>query len=117
MKKINNIYNKIVDVKIIQNMYEKRVKKNTRNKEKLEKFEYNYVSNIIFIKNILENKKYIPGKYNIFIIKEPKIRLIMSQNIIDKLINHIVSEYFLVKVYDSMLIDTNIATTKEHTMV
>lgn len=112
MKKLNNFYNSIVDIKIIQDMYDKRVKLNTKNKKKLEKFENNYVSNIIYIKNILNDKKYIPGKYNIFIIKEPKIRLIMSQNVIDKIINHVVSEYFLVNIYDKTLIDTNIATRK-----
>lgn len=112
MKRLNNFYNVIVDIKTIQNMYDKRVKLNTKNKKKLERFENNYVSNMIFIKNILNDKKYIPGKYNIFIIKEPKLRLIMSQNIIDKIINHVVSEYFLVKVYDKTLIDANVATRK-----
>ena len=112
MKKLNNFYTSIVDIKIIQDMYDKRVKLNTKNKKKLEKFENNYVSNMIYIKNILNDKKYIPGKYNIFIIKEPKLRLIMSQNVIDKIINHVVSEYFLVNIYDKTLIDTNIATRK-----
>ena len=51
-----------------------------------------------------------PGKYNIFFIKEPKLRLVMSQNMIDKLINHVVSKYFLVNVFESSLIDTNVAT-------
>lgn len=112
MKKLNNFYNKIVDIKVIQDMYDKRVKLNTKNKKKLEKFENNYVSNMTYIKNILNEKNYIPGKYNIFIIKEPKLRLIMSQNVIDKIINHVVSEYFLVDIYDKTLIDTNIATRK-----
>lgn len=93
-------------------MYDKRVKINTRNKIKIERFDYNYVSNITMIKNILESRNYKPGKYNIFIIIEPKIRLIMSQNIIDKLINHVVSEYFLINVFDKTLIDTNVATRK-----
>ena len=91
-------------------MYDKRVKVNTKNKIKIEKFNQNYVSNIAFVKEILEKRKYIPGKYNIFIIKEPKVRLIMSQNIIDKLVNHLVSEYFLVRVFDKSLIDLNVAT-------
>ena len=49
MKKLNNFYDKIVDIKVIQNMYDKRVKLNTKNKKKLEKFENNYVSNMIYI--------------------------------------------------------------------
>ena len=112
MKKINNFYNEILDLKKIQFIYNKRVKINTKNKSKLEKFENNYVSNMVYIKNILESKIYIPGRYNLFIINEPKIRLIMSQNTIDKLINHIVTEYFLINIFDKSLIEENIATRK-----
>lgn len=112
MKRLNNLYNQILDVKIIQNTYDKKIKINTKNKQKLERFEYNYVSNIVYIKNVLEKRKYQVGKYNIFIIKEPKIRLIMSQNIIDKIINHIVTEYFLIRVFENTLVNENIATRK-----
>ena len=112
MKRLNNLYNQILDVKIIQNTYDKKIKINTKNKQKLERFEYNYVSNIVYIKNILEKRKYQVGKYNIFIIKEPKIRLIMSQNIIDKILNHIVTEYFLIRVFENTLVNENIATRK-----
>ena len=112
MKKLNNLYNEIVDLKRIQYIYNKKVKVNTKNKSKLEKFENNYVSNMIYIKSILESKMYNPGKYNLFIINEPKIRLIMSQNIIDKLINHVVTEYFLINVFEKSLIKENIATRK-----
>ena len=112
MKRLNNLYNQILDVKIIKNTYDKKIKINTKNKQKLERFEYNYVSNIVYIKNILEKRKYQVGKYNIFIIKEPKIRLIMSQNIIDKIINHIVTEYFLIRPFENTLINENIATRK-----
>ena len=112
MKRINNTYKDIIDLKKIQYIYNKRVKINTKNKAKLEKFENNYVSNMIYIKNILESKNYNPGRYNLFIINEPKIRLIMSQNIIDKIINHVVTEYFLIKYFDKSLISENIATRK-----
>lgn len=112
MKRVNNIYNYIFDIKNIIYIYEKRIKLNTKNKHKLEVFENNYVSNTYYIKRILESKKYVPGKYNIFLIKEPKIRVIMSQNVIDKVINHLVSEYFLVNILDKYLIPNNIATRK-----
>ena len=48
--------------------------------------------------------------YNIFLIQEPKYRIIMSQNIYDKLINHVVATKFLLPVLDRCLIETNIAT-------
>ena len=113
MKSINNIYDNIVDLVIIQNMYDKRIRINTKNKYKLEKFENNYVSNMIYIKETLENRTYIPGKYNLFLVKHPKLRLIMSQNIIDKVINHVVTEYILIKAFDRSLFDENLATRKD----
>lgn len=112
MKRIGNLYDKILDIENIKYVYDKSVRRNTKNKSKIERFEQNYVSNLLYIKRVLEKRKYIPGKYNIFIINEPKIRLIMSQNIIDKIINHLVSKYFLVEIFDKTLIDGNVATRK-----
>lgn len=109
MKRIGSIYNEILDTKVINDMY-KRIKRNTKNKRKIEVFESNYVSNISYIKEILENRTYKIGKYNIFLIKEPKVRIVMSQNIIDKLINHLVSKYFLVDIFENNLINENVAT-------
>lgn len=112
MRRVNNIYDSILDIKVIQKIYSSRVRVNTKNKLKLEKFENNYVSNMIYIKQILEERNYKPGRYNIFLIKEPKLRIIMSQNIIDKLINHVVTQYFLINIFKSTLIEENVATRK-----
>lgn len=112
MRRVNNIYDSILDIKVIQKIYSSRVGVNTKNKLKLEKFENNYVSNMIYIKQILEERNYKPGRYNIFLIKEPKLRIIMSQNIIDKIINHVVSQYFLINIFESTLIEENVATRK-----
>lgn len=112
MKRVNNIYDSILDIKVIQKIYSSRVRVNTKNKLKLEKFEKNYVSNMIYIKKILEERNYKPGRYNIFLIKEPKVRIIMSQNIIDKIINHVVSQYFLINIFENTLIEENVATRK-----
>lgn len=112
MRRVNNIYDNILDIKVIQKIYSSRVRVNTKNKLKLEKFENNYVSNMIYIKQILEEINYKPGRYNIFLIKEPKLRIIMSQNIIDKIINHVVSQYFLINIFESTLIEENVATRK-----
>ena len=54
MKKINNIYDDIIDIKKIQFMYNRKVKINTKNKGKLEKFENNYVSNMVYDSNCYE---------------------------------------------------------------
>ena len=59
---------------------------------------------------ILVNRSYNPGKYNIFLISEPKVRVVMSTSIFDKLINHLIAKYFLINVLEKDLIDENIAT-------
>ena len=83
---------------------------NTKNKKKVEEFEEHYIENVYKIREKLISKTYIPGRYNIFFIHEPKLRLIMSQNIEDKIINHLVAYYFLVKIFEPTFIDTTVAT-------
>ena len=109
MKRVNNIYYKICDVDNIMK-FEHVVSVNTSNKKKVEKFQEHYVENIYKIRDILMSKNYIPGEYNIFFIHEPKLRLIMSNNIQDKIINHLVAYYLLVEVFDKTFIDTTVAT-------
>ena len=110
MRRVGNLYHRITDIKNIKYIYDKKVRLNTKNKVAIERFDEYYASNIARIKYILDNKLYKPGKYNIFLIKEPKVRLIMSQCITDKIINHLVSIYILESVFDRLLIDNNIAT-------
>ena len=110
MKKVGNIYKRITDLNIIMDMYENIVSKNTKNKSKIEKFERFYSLNLINIKEELSNNSYIPGKYNIFLIREPKLRIIMSQEIKDKIVNHLVAKYFLIDIFNDTLILENCAT-------
>ena len=58
----------------------------------------------------LHYKRYELGWYNIFIINEPKYRLIMSENIRDKVVNHLISSTILIKALDKKLIYSNVAT-------
>ena len=108
MKRYSNLYN--ISINDINDVY-KEVRKNVRNKNKIYKFEEYYSLNISKIKEVFDSGKYDVGKYNIFLIREPKYRIIMSQNIFDKVINHIVARKFLY-VLDKVLIDSNIATRK-----
>lgn len=55
-------------------------------------------------------KKYKLNRYNIFIISEPKYRLIMSENIRDKVVNHLISSTILIRALDKKLIYSNVAT-------
>jgi len=96
----------------IISIYEDEVRVNVRNKKKIYEFEKYKMIYIMYIYNILESNSYDGGRYNIFLIYYPKVRLIMSQNIIDKIINHYVSRYILEKKLSCYLKDFNVATRR-----
>lgn len=52
------------------------------------------------------------GPYNVFTIYEPKERRIISQGMIDKVINHIVARYLLYPAILPCLLDFNVASRK-----
>lgn len=103
MKRINDI----VTINNLLDCYYD-IKKNTKNRDKLVKYDMFISSNIINLYNKLINGKYKHGIYNIFLIYEPKLRVIMSENINDK----IICKYYLVDIIDKKLINSNIATRK-----
>lgn len=107
MKRANNLVNDFTFENIIKAY--KTVRKNTLNKNKIYKFEDYYTSNISIVFKLLGD--YNVGKYNIFLIKDPKYRIIMSQNINDKIINHLIAD-ILIKVLEPSLINTNVASRK-----
>lgn len=102
-------YDEVVTIENLMDVY-KTVRRNTRHKEKIFIFELFFSCNIVSIYNDLKSEKYKHGRYNIFIIKEPKYRLIMSECMHDKIINHLVSTYFLFPLIDPMLLPMNVAT-------
>lgn len=93
-------------------MYESEIRINTKNKMKIESFENHLFLHTINVKKMLmeENVKF--HHYFIFLIKEPKYRIIMSQTIEDKIINHLVARYFLLDYFEPTLLDCNVATRK-----
>jgi len=110
MKRYNNLYNYICNIDVIMDMYDNVVAKNTKNKSKIEKFDKFYSINIVKIKEFIMKKNHEPCKYNIFLIKEPKYRIIMSQELIDKVVNHLVANYFISFLFERTLIPENTAT-------
>ena len=69
-----------VDFDLVYNTYMK-LRGNIRNKKSIFYFELVLYSNINYIVNKVNNNDYKLSKYNIFFIKEKKIRLILSNNI------------------------------------
>lgn len=85
----------------------------TEHKAKLITFELNFSCNMIDILQSLEQYKYHHDRYSLFLISEPKHRLIMSEKIKDKIVNHLVSKYVLLPTLSPKLIDMNVATRKD----
>lgn len=88
------------------------VRVNVRNKDKIIRFERFKMEYLVYIYNILNTDSYKGGYYYLFLIKDPKVRLIMSENIIDKIINHYVARYILYNKLNKYLINNNVATRK-----
>ena len=110
MKRLNNLYYKICKTSNIRFIYDGVISKNMKNRKRVLIFDSYYIQNIIYIRDVLIRKVYEPLEYNIFIIREPKVRVIMSQSLYDKIINHLVSYFILKPSLEPCLIDTNVAT-------
>lgn len=102
-------YNYILDIQKIKDVYH-TIRVNSKHKEKIVSFELFLSSNLIQVYTVLKNRTYIHQRYNIFLIREPKIRVIMSECMQDKIINHLVSKYILFPLIEPKLIEANVAT-------
>lgn len=92
------------------NFYDFTLRKTVKNKEKLLKFELHKSSYLKYIIDVLNGNKPLVHYYNIFLIYEPKPRLIMSLNLTDKIINHYFTTKYLIPKLDKKLDDRNVAT-------
>ena len=109
MKRINNLYQDIYKLDNIISCYNE-ICKNTRNKNKVNRYKEFKLINIYNVYNKLKNKTYEVGKFNIFYLYEPKRRRIVSQDMEDKLVNHLASRYILYPAIIPCLIDANCAS-------
>lgn len=96
------------------NLYEsyKNVCKSCRSKYKKTNFSFFLYSNLTDILNSLKDDTYNFSKYNIFIINDPKFRIIMSDQMNDKIVNHLIAYKILIPALSPYLIEQNVATRK-----
>lgn len=111
MKRYNNLYQKICNIENIKTSYNE-ICLNTKNKNRVAKLRDYKSIYITQIHNILSSKTYTVGPYNKFVIYEPKKRDIVSQNVTDKIINHLVARFILYPAILPCLIDSNVASRK-----
>lgn len=109
MKRKNNLYDNLCNFKNIANTFN-GICKNMKNKRKVEVLKQNKCIIISRTYNILKSKSYTPKPSNSFIIYEPKKRNIVSLNIQDKIINHLIAKTILSPIIFPCLIDQNVAS-------
>ena len=111
MKRKGYLYPNIYGFDNIVQAYNE-VCKNTKNKRKVECFKEYKCLYISRIHDILKNRNYKVGKYNVFTIYEPKERRIVSQNMQDKVVNHLVARYILYPAILPCLLDFNLSAIR-----
>ena len=111
MKRKNFNLNEIFTYNNLYKSY-KNVCKNCRSKYKKTVFSFFLYSNLTDILNELKNNTYKFSKYNIFLIKDPKFRIIMSDQMNDKIVNHLIAYKILIPALSPYLIEQNVATRK-----
>ena len=109
MKRKKDLYKNLLKMENILKAYNE-VCSHTKNKRKVRNYKENKCIYISRIYNILKNKEYVVGKYNVFTIYEPKKRVIVSQNLQDKVINHLISRQILYPALIPCLINENVAS-------
>ena len=88
-----------------------RIRSKCHNKNKIMRFDRYKNCHLIDILERLKSGTYSFSNYHIFLIHEKKYRIIMSENIFDKIVNQMISYYILLPSMNC-LIDSNIATRK-----
>ena len=101
---------RLQDLRVI---YEQEIKKRVKNKRKIFMFERNKFEYLCEMKRELDNGTYQGGKYNVFVVFRPKLRVVMSQGIYDKTINHYVTRFILMPKFEKYLSPYNCATRKD----
>ena len=102
----------IVKINDLLDIYNNEIVKGVKNRKKILAFEKYKMEYLVYIKYILENNLYIKSNYNIFLVKDPKVRVVMSESIIDKVINHYVAKYILIPKLSKYLCKEITATRK-----
>lgn len=112
MKRKKDLYENMISYNNILSVY-KKIKNSTKNKKEVYNYELNLNQNLLETLFSLSKSTYVFSKYNIFLVREPKYRLIMSESFPDKVVNHLFSKYVLSYALQSTLINSNVATRKD----
>lgn len=108
---IHDIYQEMISFENIYRTW-RTVHKTCKNRSELMHFSQHLYANLYEIECEMRERRYTPDKFRTFMIFEPKARLVMSQSVRDKIVNHFVANYYLLPLLEKKLIDANVATRK-----
>lgn len=111
LKRKTNLYQNLYQFENILDAYQE-ICRNTKNKKKVEAFKQYKCFAITHAYTTLKNRTYHPGPCHTFTILEPKKRIVVSQTMQDKLINHLVARHILYPALLPCLLDVNVASRK-----
>lgn len=99
-----------VELSDLLNIYDTYIRNNCKNKRKILNYEKKKMIHLYNLYDDFNSNKYVMGNYNIFMIRYPKHRIVMSLNISDKIINHYVTMKYVIPSLEKYLDNRNIAT-------
>jgi hypothetical protein len=111
MKRVNNLYHLVYDFTNLYRAY-LAARRGKRNKIEIIKFESLLSSNLLQLKEQLMNKSYCPGPYRVFVIREPKERVIMAPRFRDRVVQHSLCDNVLNPVFERHLIPFTFANRR-----
>lgn len=112
MKRMSNLYEYFLSNENLYKCY-REVLNNTKNKKRVNWLLNNKDEVIEEIKTELKNDTYKVGPYNFFTIYEPKKRLIASQGMKDKIVNHMVARGILYPALLPSMLPYNVASRQQ----
>ena len=104
----NSLYYRELTFENLLNTYY-LVKKISKNKNKIKNYDLNLYANIYTLLNKLKKNTYMMMPYSIFIINKNKKRIVMANEVVDKIVHHFVMKYYLIPLLDKKLINQNVA--------
>lgn len=105
MKRLDNLYEKIIDYENLWNAY-LEARKGKRFRGEILEFTHNVEEELITLQNELIHKTYRVGKYREFYIHEPKKRLIMSLPFRDRVVQWAVYRVLEPTLNEQMIVDS-----------
>lgn len=108
-KKLPLKYEMMLNYETVEEMYNNIIRV-TKHKRKLLVYDLFKITNLNTVIEELKTRTYKHSRYNIFLVSEPKYRIVMSECIKDKLVNHLLSNLYLKTAVYPKLIEENVAT-------